>query len=197
MTEVQNCTGNQHSFDLSTLPAERIETNRKFGLCVAGFGLLILLFAGFFLSLTIEMGDPIFIGIASFFALFPLLIFVYGIVNFMTVIHTRIDSQSVEETRRSPIGSKSWNEPISAFQLQMKITTHRKENDSSLHYSYHIRLKHKDDFKSIELMTTDSPEQLREQYAAYKEQLNVKEDRHIRDFNTDEPIGDLKQYGLA
>ena len=196
MTEIQHCTGNQFTFDLSRLPAERVEINRRFGLFVCAFILPFLIGIGAGIVWALQISEWVFLGFFCFMLIIPGLVFMWGLANLLTTVHTRITSETIEETRRNPWRETSWSEPLKKFKLQVKrtITTHKETRRQT--ETYYIRLSHADDLKSIELYSTESKEELQVQFRNYAQALDVGLDQKVRDYNTDEPIGDLQSFGL-
>ena len=195
MTE--HVAGNTIDFDLARKPACRIETNRGFGLAVTAFATCFCIGAGVLVYVTLQFDAWLFTAIFGGIALIPLLLLGWGLAILLTEIHTTITETEVTEVRRRPWGSSSWTEPLTRYKLQIKVSTFRKSQDSRLYERYYILLRHQDDLKSIELFTTLSPDGLRERYLLFRDQLDVKEDKRIRQYNTDRPLNDLSLYGLA
>ncbi len=196
MLSVQRCVNGQYRFDLSELPAERMETNRRFGLALCGFSLPFLIAILYSLIFLVQNEIWIMIPFPAFFLMIVGAIFTWGLLNLFTTIQTIISNQTVEEATLRPWGEKRWEEPLNRFRLQMKVTTLRKSNSSSLSYAYHLRLCHADDMKSIELHTTESPAEAEEQFRLFQQQLEVRVDRKVRNYNTDEVIDSPAGYGL-
>ncbi|QDT33330.1 hypothetical protein [Thalassoglobus polymorphus] len=196
MLNAQRCVNGQYRFDLSQLPAKRIETNRRFGLALCGFSLPFLIALLYSLIFLVQNEIWIIIPFPCFFLMIVGAIFTWGLLNLFTTIQTIISNHTVEEVTLRPWGEKRWEEPLSRFQLQVKVTTHRKSNSSSLSYAYHLRLRHTDDMKSIELHSTESPVEAEEQFRLYQQQLEVRVDRKVRNYNTDEVIDSPAAYGL-
>lgn len=71
------------------------------------------------------------------------------------------------------------------------------EADGQLTQTFHIRLKHSNDLRSVELYETKSAEKVRLQFEEYRRILSIQIDVEIRDFNTDVPIRTLAYLGLS
>lgn len=195
MSDTQFCSGSNYDFDLSQLPAKRIEKNRGFGLGACAFALpFLVVLIGASIS-TYQAGLWGFTIFAVLFLIIPSAIFCWGILNLLTVVETIISQKEITETRRNVFGETAWTEPLDQFTLQVKRTT--TGDVGNIHKeTFHIRLKHSNDMKSIELFGTESTEELAARYREYVAQLGVKEDEHVRDYNTDQVIGDPANYGL-
>ncbi len=196
MLAAQRCVNGSYRFDLSELPAKRVETNRRFGFALCSFSLPFLIVLLYSLIFLIQEAVWIMLPFPCFFLLIVGAIFAWGLLCVFTTIQTTISSQFVEEITLRPWGEKRWEEPTTRFQLQLKVTTHRKSESTSLSYGYHLRLAHKDDMKSIELHTANTPEEAVELFQLYQDQLDVKVDRKIRDYNTDAILDSPASYGL-
>lgn len=195
MSDAQFCTGSDYDFALSHLPAKRIEKNRGFGLGACAFALpFLVVLLGASIS-TYQAGLWGFTIFALMFMIIPAAIFCWGLLSLLTVVETIISQNEITETRRNIFRESTWTESLNRFTLQVKRTTSSNAGNI-LKETFHIRLKHSNDLKSIELFGTESTEELAQKYREYVDQLGVKEDDHVRDYNTDQPIGSPAEYGL-
>lgn len=200
-------------FDLSSLPAVRTETQRRFGLWLTLFSLPFTTAAIAGVLFTWNMGDAIFPILLSLFSLLPLALLLWGLNCLFTTITTTVTSTEIRQTEQSPIKNRDWLEPLSSYRLQLKILTSRQSDPSDnamtigadddmdsphstgqLSDSFHIRLKHADDLRSVELFETESADKVWPEFQKYRDSLNVRIDEQVRDFNTDHPLRKLESF---
>jgi len=190
------------AFNLSILPATRVETHRQLGVWLILFASPFCAVVLFGCLWAIQSGEVFFAVFGGLFLLIPSGVALWGLNCLLTRTTVTIDSSGVRQLEQAPWKDVEWQEPLSAFRLQIKVHTssvkaHEEDLVGHPRHTFHIRLSHKNDLRSIELFETDSKDDLAEQFRLYQTDLTVKTDGRIRDFNTDEPIDDLSLYGLA
>ncbi len=183
----------ESAMDLSCLPASRVENHRGFGLALIAFSFpfCALTVAGGVLAM--EIGEPSFAGFAGLFLLVPLLVLIYGINCLMTKTIVHIDLQNVRVQEIAMLKKREWQEPLASYILQVKVLVSTASNNQNevLRYTFHVRLTHQNDLRSVELFETESADRMRQQFQEYSQQLDIEVDSAIRDFNTNRVIGNL------
>jgi hypothetical protein len=166
--------GRRWELDLSTLPAERVQTGSR------GLGVFIVIFALFWggapvLGLLSELQAGRFGAETLLFLIFPVIgvgLLLFGIHSLIWRRRIAFDGSAFTVAENGLRGTRQWREPLSAYQGVMRHSRRVRTRNSS-YTLYMIDLVHPDSDRRINLYTDTSDSRLREKWEAFARRLGL------------------------
>jgi hypothetical protein len=166
--------GQRWEMDLSTLPAERVQTGSR------AMGVFLVIFALFWggfpvLGLVSELQAGRFGTETLLFLIFPLVgvgLLLFGVHSLMWRRRIAFDGNAFTVAEHGLRGTKQWREPLSGYQGVLRHSRRVRTKNSS-YTLYMIDLVHPDSDRRINLYTDTSDNGLRDKWEAFARRLSL------------------------